>query len=186
MKALSVRAPWWWFILHGGKDIENRDWPTRFRGTIYLHVGKWWKNDEVMDDIMAALSCCGTLRTELARKLCIDRLKDTLGSIVGTVDIVDCVTRSHSPWFFGEYGFALENPVAFARPIPFRGALGFFDVPNGIHEWDSPAFSEGETDSNGVRAAVPVSGVQERGGGAGKVLQPEMQGSRLEGAQPEN
>lgn len=36
MKALSVRAPWWWFILHAAKDIENRDWSTRFRGTVYL------------------------------------------------------------------------------------------------------------------------------------------------------
>jgi hypothetical protein len=29
----------------------------------------------------------------------------------------------------GEYGFVLKNPVPLAKPIPFKGALGFFDVP---------------------------------------------------------
>ena len=50
MKALSVRAPWWWAILHCGKDIENRDWYTNFRGTIYLHAGKFWRPREIEED----------------------------------------------------------------------------------------------------------------------------------------
>ena len=39
MKALSVRAPWWWAILHG-KPVENRDWHTNFRGVVLLHASK--------------------------------------------------------------------------------------------------------------------------------------------------
>ena len=31
MKALSIRQPWAWLILHAGKDIENRDWKPRIR-----------------------------------------------------------------------------------------------------------------------------------------------------------
>jgi hypothetical protein len=54
MKALSVRAPWWWYILHGGKDIENRDWPTRVRGRVLIHASKWWNEREVSDDIQIA------------------------------------------------------------------------------------------------------------------------------------
>lgn len=135
-KALSVRAPWWWFILHGGKDIENRDWPTRFRGTVYLHAAKWWRWQDGIEDTKAALECCcgPARRAELAAALDL-RFFDHdgyRGCIVGQVDIVDCVTRSSSPWFFGKYGFVLANPVAFAKPIPFKGALGFFDVPEGI------------------------------------------------------
>jgi hypothetical protein len=34
--------------------------------------------------------------------------------------------------FFGRYGFQLRNPVAFAEPIPFKGALGFFEVPDDL------------------------------------------------------
>jgi hypothetical protein len=129
VKGLSVRAPWWWFILHAGKDIENRDWPTNFRGTVYLHAGKWWQQDEGYADIQAALECCGNRRDAVAASLTFKALQEARGSIVGTVDIVDCVTRSSSPWFFGDYGFVLENPVAFAKPAPFKGMLGFFDVP---------------------------------------------------------
>ena len=32
MKCLSIRQPWAWAIIHAGKDIENRCWPTSYRG----------------------------------------------------------------------------------------------------------------------------------------------------------
>ena len=51
MKALSIRAPWWFAILHFGKDIENRTWATNFRGTVYLHAGKWFEREEVAWDL---------------------------------------------------------------------------------------------------------------------------------------
>lgn len=131
MKALSVRAPWWWFILHGGKDIENRDWPTKFRGTIYLHVGKWWNEAEVRGDLLDIERIVGAVNMPVAHPD--SWLKPSCGCIVGKVDIVDCVRESSSPWFFGELGFVLANPVAFAKPIPFKGALGFFEVPDDVH-----------------------------------------------------
>ena len=33
------------------------------------------------------------------------------------------------PWFFGPYGFVLAEVAAFGEPIPWRGELGFFEVP---------------------------------------------------------
>ena len=51
------------------------------------------------------------------------------GGIIGSVEIVDCVRESASPWFVGEFGFALRDP----QPLPFvpwKGQLGFFDVPD--------------------------------------------------------
>lgn len=51
------------------------------------------------------------------------------GCIVGTVEIVDCVTASDSPWFMGDFGFVLRNPISFETPIPCRGALMLWDVP---------------------------------------------------------
>jgi len=59
-------------------------------------------------------------------------LRDAGGALVGSVEITNCVTASTSPWFFGKYGFQLQNPVAFARPIPYRGQLGFFEVPDSL------------------------------------------------------
>jgi hypothetical protein len=54
-KAISVRAPWWWFILHGGKTHENRDWYTSFRGSVLLHASKWWNQSEVEEDTENAI-----------------------------------------------------------------------------------------------------------------------------------
>ena len=31
MKALSIRPPWAWAILHAAKDVENRTWKTNIR-----------------------------------------------------------------------------------------------------------------------------------------------------------
>jgi len=41
MRALSVKQPWAWLIVNGYKKIENRNWPTSFRGRIYIHAGRW-------------------------------------------------------------------------------------------------------------------------------------------------
>ena len=40
MKALSIRQPWAWLIVHGRKDIENRSWRTKFRGRFLVHAAQ--------------------------------------------------------------------------------------------------------------------------------------------------
>ena len=134
MKALSIRAPWWWFILHAGKDIENRDWHTNFRGTVLLHASKWWKQDKVIDDVDDAIDCFKQRPSadHNGAKITWEEMGAKGGHIVGKVDIVDCVVRSNSPWFFGAFGFVLANPVVFKTPIPCRSALGLFDVPKDV------------------------------------------------------
>jgi hypothetical protein len=126
VKAISVRAPWWWYILHGGKDIENRDWLTHFRGRVLLHAGKAWVRANIAYDYEAALGMGGPAigREEW------QRIRAACGCIVGSVEIADCVGESRSRWFVGDYGFVLRNPIAFRTPIPYRGALQFFDVPD--------------------------------------------------------
>ena len=46
MKAITVRQPWAWLILHAGKDIENRTWPTNERGRVLVHAAKGCTRDE--------------------------------------------------------------------------------------------------------------------------------------------
>ncbi|MCC7082192.1 MAG: ASCH domain-containing protein [Burkholderiales bacterium] len=121
MLALSVRQPWAWLIIHAGKPIENRDWYTRVRGRVLIHASKGMTRDEY-DDACAFAHHCGVntnlipLPAELQR-----------GGIIGSVEIIDCVTVHSSPWFVGFHGFVLRDP----RPLPFRpykGQLGFFEV----------------------------------------------------------
>ena len=39
VKALSIRQPWAWLVVHGYKDVENRSWSTGFRGRVLIHAG---------------------------------------------------------------------------------------------------------------------------------------------------
>ena len=114
MKALSIRQPWAWLIANGYKDVENRSWPTRFRGPFLIHAGK-----RIDQEGLAWVR-----RTTWALSL---PSQFETGGIVGRAEIVDCVDAFDSFWFFGPYGFVIEN----ARPVRFvavRGQLGFFSV----------------------------------------------------------
>lgn len=139
-KALSIMQPWAWLIVNGHKDIENRDWPTKYRGPVAIHAGK--KVDE--DCAMSLTYSDGAHHPVTGENITIDTgqrlvssnsMWDTWsapywheqrGGIVGVAEIVDCVDASDSEWFVGRYGFVIRN----ARPVPFipvKGALSFFD-----------------------------------------------------------
>ena len=120
MKALSIKQPWAYLIVNGYKDIENRTWPTNFRGRIYVHTGK--SEDEFAYHWLERMVLVHHRipRVEISFPL-------TFGAIIGEVDIIDCVLSSDSPWYAGQFGFVLSNPVAYAEPIPCKGKLGFFE-----------------------------------------------------------
>lgn len=130
MKALSIRNPWASLILHGGKDIENRTWHTRQRGTVLIHASKGMTRAEWLDAITFASPMIFRKKFDVATHDDLFSFKaQPRGGIVGAVDIVDCVTSSDSPWYMGAVGFVLANP----RPLPFTpylGKLGFFEVPD--------------------------------------------------------
>ena len=116
MKALSIRQPWADAIIWHGKDVENRDWKTNFRGPVLIHAAKAWGPQERADLAFVEAMPATTLGN-------VDR--PLLGGIIGKAVIVDCVEEMDSRWFFGRYGFVLRN----AEPLPFkpcRGQLGFF------------------------------------------------------------
>lgn len=115
MKVISIRQPWAALIVSGIKDIENRTWPTRYRGPVLVHASK--QADKIDSDEIEF--CFGV-------RLPSDRL---LGGIVGITEIVDC-TRSHpSKWYAPDHhAFVLAN----SRPLPFtpwKGALSLRDAP---------------------------------------------------------
>ena len=125
MIALSIRQPWAWLILHGGKDIENRTWPTKVRGRVLVHAGKGMTRNE-WGDAWEFAHGSGAGPRGVDAGLTFDNIQR--GGIVGSVEIVDCVNRSNSRWFVGDYGFVLRDPQVLPF-TPFKGALGFFDVP---------------------------------------------------------
>lgn len=125
MKALSIRQPWAWLILNAGKDIENRDWPTKLRGRILVHASKGMTHS---GDYASAYGAAMVADPRILMPEFDDLER---GGIVGSIEIVDCVTASDSPWFFGLYGFVLRNPQVLPF-TPYKGQLGFFDVPDSV------------------------------------------------------
>jgi hypothetical protein len=118
--ALSIRQPWAWLIANGYKDVENRRWLTRYRGTFAIHAALTPDTEFVkrFRDVLATVPLPETLEC---------------GGIVGVGELVDCVTESDSPWFCGPYGFV----VAEATPVPFKplaGRLNFFRVHDVLAE----------------------------------------------------
>lgn len=49
------------------------------------------------------------------------------GGIIGSVELIDCVEKSSSPWFCGPYGFVLKNAEV-CDFVPCVGKLGFFKI----------------------------------------------------------
>ena len=127
--AISIRQPWAWLIVEGLKDIENRTWPTRFKGRVLIHAGKTMTRDEY-ESCVIFVSGIGHLLTKADFFFpTFEMLQAELGGIVGECEITGCVTESQSPWFVGDYGFTMKN----AKRLPFRplkGALGFFNPGN--------------------------------------------------------
>ncbi len=122
-RALSIRQPWAWLIVQGLKPVENRQRRSHHRGLLLIHAGRQLDDDfgpELHDWVNE------TLRTQGDGPL--PPVADLLrGGIVGCVTMTDCVAAHPSPWFFGPYGYVLED----AERLPFHacpGRLGFFDV----------------------------------------------------------
>jgi len=117
MLALTVRQPWAWAIIHAGKDVENRSWPTEHRGPLAIHAGMTvWRGGG--DAIRPLAGIVLPPDDELVR-----------GAVIGIVDVVDCVRNHESPWADdGQYHWVLHNPRALPEPIPYRGMQGLFIV----------------------------------------------------------
>jgi hypothetical protein len=138
MKVLSVRQPWAWAIIHGGKDVENRVWETKHRGPLAIHAGK--KFDFTREDWNNALSgAYGETYWKMAggfnqsRPFPGDHPK---GAIIGIVDIVDCIPDSacDNPWKAEGDNFwcwIVENPRP-VEPLPMKGQLGLWTIPDDL------------------------------------------------------
>lgn len=126
-KAITIRQPWAHAIIQGWKNVENRSWPTKVRGTVAIHAAQKAEDKEFFDFVhKKGLSRQVALDIASARNL-------SRSAVIGLVDIVDCISSSPSPWFEGPFGFVLANPRPL-HPIPCRGALQIFDLDPAISE----------------------------------------------------
>ena len=116
MKCLSVQQPWAWAIIHGPKRIENRSRPFSHRGPLLIHAGK----------SRIQLGNYGEGEPPESQLV--------FGAIIGIVDVIGCTDFVDLENRFAEGPFCLllENPRALANPIPWKGQLGLFEVPDAL------------------------------------------------------
>lgn len=153
MRILTVRQPWAWAIIHGGKDVENRvrNLAGEYRGPVAIHAGL--RHDHAHDRqlIGSAVGAWRRANPGVSSADDPDPRKSrpvwygNLGRIIGVIDLVgvhraarhyepidgtpwvlQCTDRPCcEPWGQREQEhLVLANPRALAEPIPYKGALG--------------------------------------------------------------
>ncbi len=119
VKALSIRQPWAWAIIHAGRDVENRSWWTAYGGDLLVHAskgvdGEGWRWIRRHTGIIVPP---------------IDELER--GALIGVVRVADVLDNraTRSRWRMSDrFCWVFDKPRALLRPIPFVGALGLFEV----------------------------------------------------------
>ena len=153
MKAITLKQPWAYAITDLGKNIENRNWlPMLYRSsskgeTLAIHIGKAW-DDSAWDRIYRISGEHVPPKSQLITGAII-----AVCDVVGWIGIIKSVESTNGnikkkhfvinpfsgfepykdmrldKWFFGSYGWILVNVRKFRNPIPYKGALGRWDVP---------------------------------------------------------
>lgn len=143
MKAISVKQPWAWAIVHGSKTIENRTQMWNYRGPLAIAASKTWSNEGFADprvrEAFAARhpDLVGSGAEEQARGLF------PQGVIIGVVELIDIHVADGdaccAPWGDQRGGvfssaraithLVLQHPQPLWIPVPAPGALGLWEVP---------------------------------------------------------
>ncbi|HYE70625.1 MAG TPA: hypothetical protein VD932_03785 [Aquabacterium sp.] len=128
MKAITICQPFAHLIRLREKRVENRTWPTKHRGLIYIHAGKsrQWLNVENGVDVETQIPVS----------------KMHFGAVVAIANLVDCLPIAEiesgrhderHPWLrshehaHGPWCWVLDS-IAAIGPWPYRGAQGLFDI----------------------------------------------------------
>ncbi|MGW1557596.1 ASCH domain-containing protein [Streptomyces sp. NPDC002144] len=112
MKALSIRQPWADAIAHQTKRVENRTWPTAYRGPVLIHAS-------ATHDPYAVIY---------------GPRPDVRSAILAVARITDCHYsddgRCCGPW--GDervHHWTLTDVTTLPEPVPCKGRLGLWTPP---------------------------------------------------------
>jgi hypothetical protein len=152
---LTIRQPWCWAITHAGKTVENRSWKTEYRGPLWLHAGARSRWDPAGAEFRPLRNAWGRhllsrpgwpgvpesdiklgRRTTLMPFGAVSALAEVTGCHHSEECMMPaaCVTAAGrtgcSPWAVrGQWHIDLANVRPLADPVPCRGALGLWRLP---------------------------------------------------------
>lgn len=130
VKTISIQQPWGYCITNGTKRVENRTRYWYHRGPLLIHAGKKYQTGLEID-IHA-----DSPEVDVAGMLAAPR-----GAIVGVCRMIDCVRPGEDARLAADqriwadpdqFKLVLTDVFAFDKPIPWKGMLGLFDVPDDI------------------------------------------------------
>lgn len=145
MRAISIWQPYASLVAVGAKRVETRHWPAPsgvIGQRIAIHAGKSTKDLEVgrtglFFEHLHAAALSGRL-AEVDAEL-------PLGFILATARLVSCeqipvnysdvytVKEVTFGWFApGRWAWELDEVRPLAEPVAWRGAQGFFNVPDSV------------------------------------------------------
>jgi len=137
MKALTICQPYAELIMRGEKRVENRTWPTAYRGPVLIHAGK---SREWLLLVDAGLM-------DEAHEIPLSAMD--FGAVVGLAQLEGCVpvaprrderkwdplTLEVWPWLAthqhveGPWCWILKDVFRFPKPVPWKGQQGLFEIP---------------------------------------------------------
>ncbi len=128
MRAITVRQPWAWAIVHGGKDVENRsrNIAGSYRGLIAIHAGLADYEQGTPAGARYKELYGGETPTEIV-----------FGAIIGVVDLVD-VHSADACYEAGLTRIALlrrDDPAAFAALRARDGAAAMISQARSCSRW---------------------------------------------------
>lgn len=140
MRCISLWQPWasfcFWEALDGSgiiKKHETRGWSTSYRGAMVIHAAKRKPTRDELSYYEEIFLEAGKSEIDLP-----------LGSVVGVVDLVGVHRvediRDQLGWMDeytgnyedGRFAWEFGRVIKFETPIPFKGAQGFFNVPDDL------------------------------------------------------
>ena len=140
MRAVSLTQPWATLVAIGAKKLETRSWSTHYRGPLLIHAAKGFPGRAraacYTDPFAAVLERAGYTHASSL----------PTGALIGIVTLVGCVSTTKAlegidatEHAFGDYGpgrfaWQLTEAVQLVQPIPCKGALGLWKVPDEIVE----------------------------------------------------
>jgi len=129
MKAISIRQQYAYLIMNGEKTVENRSWPTKYRGSMVIHAGV---NRADYRDVVKTMGLA-----RLQHDCGVPELTDAdFGVLMAIVNIVDCVPLAEVKeedqlYADGPWCWILRDPRPIV-PIEFTGKLGLFTLPDDV------------------------------------------------------
>jgi hypothetical protein len=163
VRGVTLTQPWATLVAIGAKRIETRSWQTAYRGLVAIHAGQGLKpvggkrglyelcDTEPFRAVLRRWNSTigGAFHT-------IDNVHRQRGAIIAVARLVDCrktqllegVTvfegghewrltdqeRAFGDYTPGRYAWLLADVQPLAVPVPCRGALGLWTVPEAVKE----------------------------------------------------